>query len=256
MWRTRGRRTLVTLHDLIAFQTPAYFNVPEHWFEYRRGIRERASSVDGVLASSEETRTQIRLERLAIEEDRLFVVPLGTGHLRGNEDTRLPDELLARGFAEKQLWWCSAPTTRTRTVMSPSGWWRSCGSEAGPSAWSWPARWSPMGPRQAEIEAGLPNDWVFVIPDVSSAERNWLATRELVLYPIRRGFGLIPHEAAAFGTPPSWSPSARSPSGWPTSRWPRRLGGENAGRCLPPPVERSSRGPGPGRSPEAQRGSV
>ena len=43
MWRTKGRRTLVTLHDLIAFQTPAYFNVSEHWFEYRQGIRERAS---------------------------------------------------------------------------------------------------------------------------------------------------------------------------------------------------------------------
>ena len=75
----------------------------EHWFEYRQGIRERASSVDGVLASSEEAQTQIRLERLAIEEDRLFVVPLGTGHLRGDEATRLPEELLARGFAEKQF---------------------------------------------------------------------------------------------------------------------------------------------------------
>ena len=103
MWRTRGRRTLVTLHDLIAFQTPAYFNVSEHWFEYRQGIRERAASVDGVLASSEEAQTQIRLERLAIEEDRLYVVPLGTGHLRGVEPTRLPEELLARGFAEKQF---------------------------------------------------------------------------------------------------------------------------------------------------------
>ena len=103
MWRTRGRRTLVTLHDLIAFQMPAYLDVAEHWFEYRQGIQERASSVDGVLASSEEAQTQIRLERLAIEEDRLFVVPLGTGRLRGDEANGLPEELLARGFAEKQF---------------------------------------------------------------------------------------------------------------------------------------------------------
>ena len=42
-----------------------------------------------------------------------------------------------------------------------------------------------------------------MIPDVSSAERNWLLQHaELVLYPTSaEGFGLVPHEAAAFGTP-------------------------------------------------------
>ena len=49
----------------------------------------------------------------------------------------------------------------------------------------------------------MPNEWTFVIPDVSSAERNWLLKHaELVLYPTSaEGFGLVPHEAAAFGTP-------------------------------------------------------
>ncbi len=204
MWRTRGRRTLVTLHDLIAFQTPAYFNVPEHWFEYRRGIRERASSVDGVLASSEETRTQIRLERLAIEEDRLFVVPLGTGHLRGNEDTRLPDELLARGFAEKQFVVVLGTnyTHKNRDVAVRVV--EELRERGRAISLVLAGALVPYGSsRQAEIEAGLPNDWVFVIPDVSSAERNWLLKHaELVLYPTSaEGFGLIPHEAAAFGTP-------------------------------------------------------
>ena len=104
MWRTRGRRTLVTLHDLIAFQTPAYFNVPEHWFEYRQG-HPRASEPRWTAYWRAPRRPGHRsgwngspLRKIASSS-----FPLGTGHLRGNEDTRLPDELLARGFAEKQF---------------------------------------------------------------------------------------------------------------------------------------------------------
>ena len=44
---------------------------------------------------------------------------------------------------------------------------------------------------------------VFVLPGVSSEERNWLLRHaSLVLYPTSaEGFGLVPYEAARFGTP-------------------------------------------------------
>jgi glycosyltransferase involved in cell wall biosynthesis len=204
MWRTRGRRTVITLHDLIAFQTPAYYNVSEHWFEYRQGIRERASSVDGILASSEEARTQIRLERLAVDEERLFVVPLGTKHLQGHEGTRQPDELLARGFAEKRfilvLGANYAHKNRDIAVRVVE----ELQSQGQSIHLVLAGALVPYGSsRLAEMEAGLPNEWAFVIPDVSSEERNWLLEHaELVLYPTSaEGFGLVPHEAAAFGTP-------------------------------------------------------
>ena len=102
-WQTKAHRTVVTIHDLIVYQTPYYFNVSEHWFEYRESIRKWAASVDGVVTISEDARSQIRLERLAIPDDRVFVIPNGTRHLRGDESVQLPDELLARGFAEKQF---------------------------------------------------------------------------------------------------------------------------------------------------------
>ena len=57
--------------------------------------------------------------------------------------------------------------------------------------------------RAAEASLLSPDLPVHVIPDVSSEERNWLLRHAaVVLYPTSaEGFGLIPHEAAAFGTP-------------------------------------------------------
>jgi glycosyltransferase involved in cell wall biosynthesis len=48
-----------------------------------------------------------------------------------------------------------------------------------------------------------PSDATYVLPEVSSAERNWLLRHaSLVWYPTSaEGFGLVPFEAAAFGTP-------------------------------------------------------
>ena len=44
---------------------------------------------------------------------------------------------------------------------------------------------------------------VYLLPDLPSAERNWLMRHaDLVLYPSSaEGFGLVPYEAARFGTP-------------------------------------------------------
>ena len=227
-WRTKARRTAITLHDLIAFQTPAYYNVSEHWFEYRQGIRESAAGVDGVLASSEEARTQIRLERLAVDEDRLFVVPLGTKHLQGHEATKLPDELLARGFDGKRfilvLGANYAHKNRDIAVRVVEELQR-----RGQAIYLVLAgALVPYGSsRLAEVEAGMPNEWAFVVPDVSSAERNWLLEHaELVLYPTSaEGFGLIPHEAAAFGTPTVVVPFGPFAERLPGSRYPPPTGG-------------------------------
>ena len=44
---------------------------------------------------------------------------------------------------------------------------------------------------------------VYDLPDIESSERNWLMRHaDLVLYPSSaEGFGLVPYEAASFGTP-------------------------------------------------------
>ena len=203
-WQTKAHRTVLTIHDLIAFQTPYYFNVSEHWFEYRQAIRKWAATVDGVVAISDDTRSQIRLERLAIADDRVFVIPNGTRHLRGNESMQIPDELLARGFAEKQfvlvLGTNYAHKNRDLAVRVVEA----LHEKGHPLHLVMAGALVPFGSsRVSEVEAGLPQEWVFVIPDIRTEERNWLLRHsELVLYPTSaEGFGLIPHEAAAFGTP-------------------------------------------------------
>src|SRR5262249_24019834 len=57
--------------------------------------------------------------------------------------------------------------------------------------------------RISESIAWSPGEPIWIIPDVSAKERNWLFRHaELVLYPsANEGFGLIPNEAASFGTP-------------------------------------------------------
>ena len=98
-----------------------------------------------------------------------------------------------------------------------------------------------------------------MIPDVSSAERNWLLKHaELVLYPTSaEGFGLVPHEAAAFGTPTVMVPFGPlgerlpdlpvAPQDWETKTL--------ADACLQV-HERSRSRPGSGRSPRVGRVQV
>jgi glycosyltransferase involved in cell wall biosynthesis len=67
----------------------------------------------------------------------------------------------------------------------------------------------PYGSSRTDEDAAWGPDLpVYVVPDVSSEERNWLLRHaEVVLYPTSaEGFGLVPHEAAAFGTPTVFVP--------------------------------------------------
>ena len=90
---------MITVHDLIAFQIPVYHPTADQWFNYRSATRSSAAAVDGCVAPSKDTARQIGLERLSIDEQRVFVVVEGVDHLRGDEPEREPAELLARGFA-------------------------------------------------------------------------------------------------------------------------------------------------------------
>ena len=129
-----------------------------------------------------------------------------TGHVtfRGDESVQLPDELLARGFAEKQfiLVLGTNYTHKNRDLAIRVV--EALHEKGHPLHLVMAGALVPFGSsRVQEVEAGLPEEWVFVIPDVRTEERNWLLSHaELVLYPTSaEGFGLIPHEAAAFGTP-------------------------------------------------------
>ena len=203
-WREVGARTLITQHDLIAFQVPDYHGTPENWFAYRSATRSNLEAVDGLVAISEDTRRQIALERLPVEASRVFVVPNGIDHLTGREPEREPAELAARGFNGQPFLLVLGTnyTHKNRDLAIHVT--RELTRRGHPLALVMAGALVPYGSsRVAEAAAWAPGEPVYTVPDVTDDERNWLLRHaEVVLYPSgAEGFGLIPNEAAAFGTP-------------------------------------------------------
>jgi glycosyltransferase involved in cell wall biosynthesis len=226
-WREAADRILVSVLDLIAYQIGSYHPSGEAWLRYRDVMQRVVNRVDGVAVISEDVGVQVASERLPVDPTRLVVAPYGCDHLTGAEPASVPLELLARGYtAGEFLLTIGANYThknrdlavRTLHVLWDRGHKLSlvlvgAGVPHGSS-------------RALEDRArGWDDDEViFVLPDVTSEERNWLLRHaSVVLYPTgAEGFGLVPFEAARFGTPTVYVPFgplaevAGSPPGLPS----------------------------------------
>jgi glycosyltransferase involved in cell wall biosynthesis len=195
----------MTVHDLIAYQVPAYHRTPNDWFAYRTAMRKAAGEVDGIVVISSDVQRQLRLERLPIEDERVFTVANGVDHLTGREAETCPEELVRRGFSAAAAFLLVLGTdyahkNRDKAIDVL----RALRARGHALELVLVGAHVPYGSsRAAEASAIDPELPVHVIPDVTSEERNWLLRHAaVVLYPTSaEGFGLIPHEAAAFGTP-------------------------------------------------------
>ncbi len=208
-WKLTADVVVLTFLDLIAYRIGSYHRNPEEWLRYRAAIRKGAAEADAVTVISNDVKHQVELERLPIDPTRLRSIPFGTEHLTGDEPGRIPAELLARGFAEGQflLTLGTDYTHKNRDLalatvaeLRRRGWPHAL-IMAGPVVAEGSSRLSETRVVLAANET-LDRD-VYVLPDVTTAERNWLMRHaDLVLYPTSaEGFGLVPYEAARFGTP-------------------------------------------------------
>ena len=209
MWRQLGERVIVSILDVIAYRNGAYHTDHEDWLIYRETIRRNISQVDAVTTISDDVRHQVELERLPIDSDRLESIPFGTEHLRGEQRVEIPQELLKRGFASEPFVVCIGTdyAHKNRDLA--------IGAMDELRGRGWPHSLFLVGPtvpdgssRRAESKAllrsrHLDREHVVVLPEVESAERNWLLKHAaVVLYPSSaEGFGFVPYEAACFGTP-------------------------------------------------------
>jgi glycosyltransferase involved in cell wall biosynthesis len=203
-WHKSADRVLVTLQDLIAYGVGAYHDRPKIWMTYRRGIHQAVARADGLVVISHDVSDDLRRERLPVVAERTFVVENGTDHLSGNEAEEFPAELLARGWAARDflvvLGANYAHKNRDlaiRVFKRLREQHRSLGLVlAGVSV----AEGSSRVLEAIEIRD---TDGVVTLPDVTSEERNWLLRHaSICLYPTsNEGFGLVPFEAARFGTP-------------------------------------------------------
>jgi glycosyltransferase involved in cell wall biosynthesis len=201
-----ARRVGVGVLDLIAYQIGAYAQSGDSWLAYRADLARAVSEVDAVTTISDDVREMILLERLPIEPSRVVSVPYGTQHLTGAEVLRPPSSLPA-AFVVAPFLLCLGTnySHKNRDVaLRAHAELRARGHDVslvlvGASV--------PFGSsREAEARAsggGVVSDRVASLPDVPSDERNWLLRHAaVVVYPTSaEGFGLVPFEAAWFGTP-------------------------------------------------------
>ena len=203
-WKAAGVRLVVSLLDTIAFHNGGYFADTATWLAYRDNIASTARLADAIVVISQDVVGQLLLHALPVESDRLRAIPLGTEHLGRNDAVAYPGELEARGFmaGEFALVLGANYTHKNREIaLAAHEELRKRGFDltlvmAGVSV--------PHGTtRLAENARGSHAGHVIVIPELPASQRNWLLRHaSLVWYPTSaEGFGLVPFEAAHFGTP-------------------------------------------------------
>ena len=203
-WRRSADRVLVTLQDLIAYSVGAYHDQPRTWMRYRRGIQQSVAKADGVIVISHDVASDLRRERLPLVTERTHVVENGTDHLSGDESEQYPAELLARGWAARDfLVVLGANYSHKNRDLAIRVFRRL--REQNPSLGLVLAGVAVAEGSSRVLEAIELRDseGVVTLADVTSEERNWLLRHAAIcLYPTaNEGFGLVPFEAARFGTP-------------------------------------------------------
>ena len=207
-----GERIVVSQLDLIAYSNPGYFEGFARWDEHRALTRQALAFADAVVVSTRTVLEEAVAEQLA-ERELVRVVPPGVDDAaRGAGGAPQPPAGLGSP-GRGPLLVCLGADFRHKNrlfALDLLAELRTRGTEA---------RLVLAGPAVAHGSSrGEEDAWLAAQPDhaaavtrigaVSEEERAWLLRESaLVLYPtVAEGFGLVPFEAAAAGTPCMWAP--------------------------------------------------
>jgi glycosyltransferase involved in cell wall biosynthesis len=205
-WREAADRIVITLQDLIGFEIGAYFQDGGDWTNYRTIVRTASRQADGVTVISHDSGRQVKRNQISIAPDRLFVVPCGTDHLVGDEPAVIPAELVDRGLIAGSFLLAIGANYSHKNRDLAIRTWKELRRRGHSQQLILVGAAVPMGSSRWEEASALgfePTEEVISLPDVDSAGRNWLLRHaDAVIYPTSaEGFGLVPFEAARFGTP-------------------------------------------------------
>jgi glycosyltransferase involved in cell wall biosynthesis len=210
-WRGNAARVVLTVQDLIAYGIGAYHQSDVLWMQYRMAMRQAVSSVDGVVVISHDVRNHFDREQLPVDPGRLFVTENGTDHLTGGERGRPPRELVALERTGSRFALCiGADYAHKNRDLAIQAVQQLAHRDEGLVLVLVGAGVPRGSSRRSEALLHARTDPnVITLPDVDGDERNWLLRHaSVVLYPSgAEGFGLVPFEAARFGTPTVLVPS-------------------------------------------------
>ena len=205
-----AHRCIVTQLDFISYSNPSYFPRTEDWMKYRTLTSTMFGSVDGVVFISRDARNDAKHLGFAIPDERSCVTYVGIDHhIEGDATDRqesypkacaLPDGpfllMLGTNFRHKNRIYAM----RLFGALVDRYGWHGSMVFAGPTAHT-------GGSETEEALERMKNpaleSRIHYLEHVDEAEK-WRVLRRaaLVLYPsIHEGFGMVPFEAAAVGTP-------------------------------------------------------
>ena len=209
--RSLGRRVVTTYLDLIAYDIPRYHASAQAWAAYRSMQRRIALSVDGVSTISADVAHRLQQEAPRLEPDRLRPIVLGLDHITATSAPARPDDdlkglltdlgerrfvlVLGNDFVHKNrdlaiaVWQQVLASGQSCDLVLAGLHVRSSSSKSAEDA---------LTAKHVDLRGR-----VHTVDHVSADSRTWLlANAHAVLYPSSaEGFGFVPYEAAALGTP-------------------------------------------------------
>jgi glycosyltransferase involved in cell wall biosynthesis len=203
-----GERTVVTNQDLIGYRTPSVFESPARWKDYRQATRDALglaamvlffsqTAADDALADDLVAPDRARVVALGARNEHLVLAPAAAAPVGLAVDAERPFLLvLGTRYRHKNVRFALQLLAALRTEQGWDGDLVIAGAEVLHGSGSGDdAAWLLGHPEHARH--------VHVVGAVTEPEKAWLLrAAAAVIYPSTyEGFGLIPFEAAAAGTP-------------------------------------------------------
>jgi glycosyltransferase involved in cell wall biosynthesis len=202
-------RLVITHQDLILDRTPSYFRSEERWRNYAAATALSLVAADEVVFYSEHARLEAVGDGL-LDQSKTSVVPPGTNHIRTNSVEERPSRLnhlidsaeskfllfIGNDYVHKNRFFAVRVAEELTRVYDLGSTLVCVGGR--PTRGASPANRNPFRGKRAGRSPGFVD-----LGRVTDAELWWLyRNASLVLFPsLYEGFGLIPFEAAAAGTP-------------------------------------------------------
>ena len=213
--RELGRRVVTTYLDLIAYDIPRYHGSQEAWLAYRALQRKIALSVDGITTISVDVARQLVAEVPRLSAKRVKPLPLGLDHITISQVPEHPDadiSQLAASLGSKPFLLVLGNDFQHKNRDFAIAVWEKV-LESGVHCDLVLAGLHVKSSSSREQESELIRKHVdlrgsiHTVDHVSSASRAWLlAHASVALYPTSaEGFGFVPYEAAAMGTPATFT---------------------------------------------------